>query len=240
MGRKLELPSTPKKVISLVPSITEFLIDIGAEVVGRTKFCIYPEDKVKDIPVIGGTKNFRFDVIEKLRPDLIIGNKEENYEEGIDRLSEKFPVWMSDIYNFQDASLMMKHLGDILELRRSTDSLLSKIKDRYTSLADTDSGRVIYLIWRNPWIAVGKDTYIDAFLTHLGFENEVTASRYPEFGVHELQDMKPETVLLSSEPYPFKRRHLAEIKQIFPTAKMRLVNGEFYSWYGTRILKIDS
>lgn len=240
MGREVEVPVLPKGIISLVPSQTEFLLDIGAPVVGRTKFCIHPADKVKDIPIVGGTKNFRFDVIRNLKPDLIIGNKEENYEEGIEELTQDFPVWMSDIYTMEDAFQMMTTIGHLCDLEARADEIIRECREATESVKGSKSGKVIYLIWSKPWMAAGKNTFIDHMLTHLGYENLVTEERYPELTTEQITELNPDKILFSSEPFPFKEEHLTEAKSQWPSAKGQLVDGELYSWYGSRLRKWES
>ena len=239
MGRLVELNQAPQRVISLVPSITEFLIDLGVKVVGRTKFCVHPQSQVQDIPTIGGTKNFRLEQIDKLQPDLIIGNKEENYQEGIEAVSDKFPVYMTDIQNLSDAEQMMHRLAEICDKQPEGESLISQVKDKWNALKNSRSGRVAYIIWKDPLMAAGSETYIDAFLTHLGYTNAIIKSRYPQIQLQELAELAPDEILLSSEPFPFSQKHIADLQEHLPNIKFRLVNGEFFSWYGTRILKCN-
>lgn len=235
INRKVEVNFPPKRIISLVPSQTEFLIDIGAPLVGRTKFCIHPSDKVKQIPIIGGTKNFRFDVIDDLQPDLIIGNKEENYKEGIDELARTYPVWMSDIYSLSDSFKMMSELGDICDRKNESANIIDACRNATNSIKASRSGRVLYLIWKNPWMAAGKNTFIDHMLNHLGYENVVEGDRYPELSEEAIRSLNPDLIFLSSEPFPFKDKHLDESSKIWPESECRLVDGELYSWYGSRL-----
>ncbi len=240
MGRKIEINLPATRVISLVPSITEFLIDLGVNVVGRTKFCIHPVNSVGDIPSVGGTKKFNFDAIAQLEPDLIIGNKEENYPEGIKQLEKSYPVWMSDINNLQDAERMMTMLGHLFGEAERVQHFISRIKMRLDGLRNAYEGRALYLIWKKPWMTVGTNTYIHHFMTHLGFKNVVTDDRYPEIATpKKFQILNPQHVLLSSEPFPFKKEHVDELKEILPNATIRLVDGEIYSWYGTRLLNAE-
>ncbi len=238
MGRTVSLSSTPKRVVSLVPSITEYLVDLGVNVVGRTKFCIYPKESVSEIPIIGGTKNFRFSAIDDLKPDLIIGNKEENYKEGIDKLADIFPVWLSDILTIQDSHRMMEDLGELLGKKTESEHLISLLDTKLSKLTGSESGKVVYCIWKDPLMVAGTGTYINSFLTHLGFENAISEPRYPEISIEKLADLDPDLILLSSEPFPFKEKHVETFSGILPNAEIKLVNGEFYSWYGTRILKL--
>ena len=240
MGRKVEIDFPVDRVISLVPSITEFLIDLGVNVVGRTKFCVHPKEHIGRAAVIGGTKNFRFEDIEALKPDLIIGNKEENYEEGILQLEKDYPVWMSDINSLADAERMMKMLGHLFGEPHRSEHFITRLRMRLHGLKNAYEGRAIYLIWKNPWMAAGTNTYIHDFMTHLGYKNVILDERYPTLATpKKLQILNPQHVLLSSEPFPFKKEHVEELQQLLPNATIRLVDGEIYSWYGTRLLNCD-
>lgn len=237
MGREVTFSFPPKRIVSLVPSQTEFLIDIGALVVGRTKFCVHPEKRVREIQVIGGTKNFRFDAIQALNPDLIIGNKEENYQEGIEKLSQDFPVWMSDVYSLDDAFNMMKSLGEFCDLKVQSDEIIQDCRSEMNKAKNSKSGKVIYLIWQNPWMAAGKNTFIDHLLSHLGYENLIQEERYPGLAFDEITKLNPDIILLSSEPYPFRQKHIDKCQSMWPEIECQLVDGELYSWYGSRLRK---
>ncbi len=241
LGREVEISPNPQRVISLVPSQTEFLYDIGLgnRLVGLTKFCIHPEHWLKEKTVIGGTKNFRMEVIEQLQPDLVIGNKEENYQEGIEALSEKYPVWMSDIYTLEDAYQMMNSLGVILGLENEANEIVKDIRLGFGNFSASQYPQVsaVYLIWRKPYMAVGPNTFIDHLLRIAGFQNMVPTPRYPELSIDDLIKLSPEQLLLSSEPYPFKEKHIEELQQVLPETSIRLVDGELFSWYGSRLRK---
>ena len=234
---KLNLPL--QRIISLVPSQTELLYDLGLDdrVVGITKFCVRPKKWYQGKTIIGGTKKFNQDVIEQLQPDLIIGNKEENYEEGIDALRSKYPVWMSDIYSLQDASNMIQSIGEITETEPVAQQILSDIKKAFSILPIVRSRSVLYLIWRNPWMAAGTNTFIHAMLETIGWRNVIRENRYPEFTTAALQALSPEIILLPSEPYPFKEPHRNELLQILPSSKIIMVDGEMFSWYGSRLVQ---
>ena len=235
MGQRITFSYPPKRIISLVPSQTEFLLDIGAPVVGRTKFCIHPKQKVEAIPIVGGTKNFRFEKIQQLKPDLIVGNKEENYLEGIYELARDFPVWMSDIATLEDAYQMMSSLGSISDLELEASKIVSSCQRALTSVRNSKKGKVIYLIWKNPWMTAGSGTFIDGMLAHLGYENLIKEPRYPSLLEEEIRALDPDKVLFSSEPFPFKDEHLVEAKKLWPKAARELVDGELLSWYGSRM-----
>ena len=238
MGNEIIKVDPFKRVLSLVPSQTELLVDlIGVDrVVGRTKFCIHPHSKVKQIPVIGGTKKFNFRKIDEIRPDLIIGNKEENYEEGIEELQQKYPVWMSDVFTLEDNYDMITRLGQLLDADKAADRLISQTKERLQAVENSYNGRVLYFIWQDPFIVAGRNTFIDHLLRVLGFENTCIQMRYPEMDQYILEKLNPDYIFLSSEPYPFKEKHIRRFGELFPNAIVKLVDGEMFSWYGSRLL----
>ena len=240
MGRNVDLPLFPKRVVSLVPSITEYLVDIGLgdRLVGRTKFCIRPKAVLKKVKVIGGTKQFNFDAIKELHPDLIIGNKEENYQDGIEILAENYPVWMSDVQNMEQNYDMMMSLGVITGCESQAGLWASKVRENFKKYYKRYSGRVLYMIWRKPYMAAGSDTFISHVLDYLGYENAVLQRRYPEIDPFILEELKPDQIFLSSEPFPFKIKHVQEMESLQPSAKARLVDGEAFSWYGSRLAKV--
>jgi len=242
MQRRVELAAPPQRIVSLVPSQTELLFDLGLEdqIVGVTKFCIHPREQCKQKTKVGGTKKFNFDTIAYLRPDLIIGNKEENYKEGIETLEQDYPVWMSDIFDLKDALQMMEALGKITHTEVRANELVSAVSADFEKLAqlvaDTGSQRVAYFIWRNPMMGVGADTFIHEMIKLCGWQNVLeNETRYPEINSAQLQALNPDLILLSSEPYPFKDKHLQEFQEVCPNAKVLLVDGEMFSWYGSRL-----
>lgn len=241
MGHSITLPQLPQRIVSLVPSQTELLFDLGLEdrIVGLTKFCIHPKEKVKQKTIIGGTKNFKQEVIDELQPDLIIGNKEENYEEGIAQLQGKYPVWMSDIYTLEDSLQMINQLGQLTGTEAKAEELTQGIAAGFGQLQPFQTTiPTAYFIWRGPYMAVGSDNFIDHMLQRCGFSNIFAdQSRYPEVSPEQLQAAAPKLILLSSEPYPFQEKHFAEFQEICPEAKIKVVDGEMFSWYGSRLLK---
>lgn len=242
MGHEVKLLSPPKRIVSLVPSQTELLYHLGLneEVVGITKFCIHPDEWFHSKTRIGGTKQIDFDKIAALNPDLIIGNKEENEEEQIRELQEKYPVWMSDIHNLDEALMMIRSVGQLTNREEAGLYLSEIIKAQFENLklniANVTERTVAYLIWRNPYMAAGSNTFIDSIMGALHFRNTISRERYPETTLSELADLSPEYILLSSEPYPFSEKHIGEIQAAVPSAKITLVDGEMFSWYGTRLL----
>jgi ABC-type Fe3+-hydroxamate transport system substrate-binding protein len=238
LGIELNLPIKPLRIVSLVPSQTELLFDLGLDdrIVGVTKFCIHPES-TKEKTIVGGTKNFRFDVIDQLQPDLIIGNKEENYEEGILSLRKKYPVWMSDIVALDDALSMIRSIGEITCTQTKSEAINHSIINEFETLPLFASRSCLYLIWKKPWMAAGKNTFIDSMLSAINLVNVVNAQRYPELSDQDIVALSPDVILLSSEPYPFKENHIQELKALVPTSQIALVDGELFSWYGSRLIK---
>jgi ABC-type Fe3+-hydroxamate transport system substrate-binding protein len=238
LHREIEIPYPPKRIISLVPSQTELLFFLGLSdrVVGITKFCVHPREWVKNLPKIGGTKNFRFDAIDQLNPDLIIGSKEENYEVGISVLQTKYPVWISDVSSYEQALQMIEEVGALTDRIDPANSLRKVIETRFERLPKRKPTRVLYLIWRQPWMAAGKGTFIDSMLSKIGLVNVVEETRYPTFSEAQLQQLQPELIYLSSEPYPFKQEHIHELQKVVPQSEVTLVDGELFSWYGSRML----
>jgi len=240
LGNQITISHSPQRIISLVPSQTELLYDLGLEqqVAGITKFCVHPPHWLAEKQVVGGTKNFRFDIIEKINPDLIIGNKEENYKEGIGQLQEKFPVWMSDIVSLPQAMEMISGIGAVTSKETKAAEIIHSITTAFSHIKKRPQKRALYLIWRKPWMAAGADTFIHAIIELLGLVNCLeTKPRYPELSDDEIRSLAPEVIFLSSEPYPFAEKHRDELMALCPSAKIMLVDGEMFSWYGSRLLK---
>ncbi len=200
---------------------TELLADLNLdeEVVGITKFCVHPQAWLSPKKITGGTKNFNFDVIAALEPDLIIGNKEENYEEGINLLKQRFPVWVSDITTLEDSLAMITSLGEMTDRKIQAENIVETIVNAFSKLKKKREASVLYLIWRNPWMAVGRGTFVDTMLEKIGFQNVVPESRYPEISEEYIKAMNPEYVFLSSEPYPFQEKHVQEIREMHSVGK---------------------
>ena len=240
LGNTIEINFPPKRIISLVPSQTELLFDLGLEeeVVGVTRFCIHPKVKVKGKPKIGGTKNFDIEKIKALQPDLIIGNKEENYEEGIVELQKYFPVWLSDNFTLEDSYAMMSEVARITNREKQGQEIIEEIKSSFSKLSTTNRqpSTVAYFIWRKPYMVAAKNTFIDSLLNIFGVKNVFEdTERYPEINTVLLAERKPDFIFLSSEPYSFAEKHFEEFKAFCPSAKVVLVDGEMFSWYGTRL-----
>ncbi|MGV6832250.1 MAG: ABC transporter substrate-binding protein [bacterium] len=244
LNRPLTLTQVPNRVISLVPSQTELLFDLGLEhhIVGLTKFCVHPKGARKIKKVVGGTKNVHVDKIKTLNPDLIICNKEENTKEIVNELSKVAPVYVSDINSVQDNLNFIADCGAIFNVRSKADLLIEKINEALKSLElelkERNEVQAAYFIWKNPWIVAGGDTFIN-HLMNLNkiknvFEDE---ERYPEIALDHANLKTADYIFLSSEPFPFKEKHIMELRQMLPNTKILLVDGEYFSWYGSRLLK---
>lgn len=242
MGRWVNIPFPPQRIVSLVPSQTELLHDLGLceRVVGITKFCVHPAAWFRSKTRVGGTKQVRMETIAALRPDLIIGNKEENERGQIEQLATRYPVWMSDVRDLGSALQMIREVGRITDTETQAISMSKTIQSGFDALAAATAEpprlRVAYFIWRDPWMVAGSDTFIDEMLKGAGFENVFAhLSRYPELSLEQLAAAAPDGVLLSSEPYPFREKHLLEIQRFCPDVPVQLVDGELFSWYGSRL-----
>lgn len=243
-GNTISLTTAPKRIVSLVPSQTELLADLGLEneVVGITKFCIHPNEWFRNKPRIGGTKDVKADRVAALSPDLIIANKEENVKEQVKALQNIAPVWVSDINTLEQAYEMIKQIGVITQKETAAAAIIQQTEDGFNQLEQqalkTDIKSCVYLIWKDPYMTIGTDTFIHDILTRSGFINlYAAAKRYPETTVETIQSLSPELVFLSSEPYPFAEKHITALKNVLPGTRIELVDGEMFSWYGSRLMQ---
>ncbi len=227
------------KIVSLVPSITESLFDFRLtknELIGRTKFCIQPENKVKDVAIIGGTKNLNIEKIIALNPDLIIANKEENDRFQVEELKKKCKVWVTDIQNLEDNENFISEVGILLNKEKLAAEFNRNINEIFKNKSEKESVKSAYLIWKNPYMTIGSDTFIHEILEKLGFENIFkNEKRYPEISLDQMSEA--DYIFLSSEPFPFQQKHIEEIQKHLPNQKIILVDGEAFSWFGTHISK---
>ncbi len=240
LNRTLIFEKPPERIISLVPSQTELLVDLGlkSKLVGITKFCVHPEELRKEVAIIGGTKELHYDKIKALKPDIIICNKEENTAEIVEECSKIAPVWVSDIYTLEDSLEMILSLGEIFKVCGKTSEICERIvSEAYNFSVTIQSSpirKVAYLIWKKPYMAAGRNTFVNAMLELNNFENILSEenSRYPEIELSTLKSA--DLVLLSSEPFPFKESDVIELKKALQT-EVLLVDGEYFSWYGSRL-----
>ena len=240
--------STPRRIVSLVPSQSELLYDLGLEeqLVGITKFCVHPKHLLKSKTVIGGTKQVHWDKIKALQPDIIICNKEENTQEIVQTLSVIAPVWVTNVVTLSDNFQMIADFGLLFDKEPEADELKHRLQLALTdfnffmkTIPNQSAG---YFIWKNPFMVAGSGTFIHELLALNCFDNFFgSQKRYPEIIIDVPSKYENlNLVLLSSEPYPFKTKDIAEIATFFPNASIRLVDGEYFSWHGSRLLKAIS
>lgn len=240
LGREVPLNGPPARIVSLVPSLTELLATLGLEreTVGLTRFCVRPAEWRSTRSVVGGTKDVRIDRVADLQPDLILANKEENERDQVEALAAIAPVYVTDVADVTGALAMIRALGPILDRAEPAARLADQIAEGFGALPDWPPLRTLYLIWREPFMAAGDGTFIHDVLARAGLPNVLTGeARYPELSAARIAELAPERILLSSEPYPFRAKHLPELRALVPTAQVELVDGELFSWYGSRILE---
>jgi len=241
--------NTPKRIVSLVPSQTELLYDLGLEesIVGITKFCVHPFHFKSTKKIIGGTKKVHFEKIRLLQPDIIIANKEENTLEIVQELSKICSVWVTDIITLEDNLKMIEDFGALFNKRTEAQKWRDKINFAYTDfqnfIKDKPVNKVAYFIWANPYMVAAGGTFINELLKLNKFENIYDNNpkyegRYPEVIVQKMRIQgDPDLVLLSSEPFPFTDEHAFELGRFTHHAKTIFVDGEMFSWHGTRLFK---
>jgi ABC-type Fe3+-hydroxamate transport system substrate-binding protein len=244
LNRKLQLKVTPKRIVSLVPSQTELLIDLGLEsvVVGITKFCVHPKQIRKKKTIVGGNKEIRLQKIKDLPPDIILCNKEENTKEIITELESVAPIHISDINNLEDCCQLIEMYGKLFNVMSKASEIIDNIqKEREHfrfKIKAKEKIKVAYFIWKSPWMVAASNTFIDFMIKEAGFKNVFeNETRYPEVDLESLKLGKSDCIFLSSEPYPFKEKHVLELKSYFPINKISIVDGEMFSWYGSRLQK---
>lgn len=231
------------RIVSLVPSITELLFALGLEeeVVGITKFCIHPQKWLLSKTRIGGTKTIHIEQIMLLQPDLIIASKEENVKDQVAQLAAYSEVLLTDVTNFNEAIEMILQVGILTNREHNAEALAATIKTNFASLHPSALQPVVYFIWKDPWMTVGGDTFINSMLLKAGFQNMFAQyNRYPVITPEALIDLNPPKILLSSEPYPFNEKHVPELQQLLPDTTIILTDGALFSWYGSRMLLAPS
>ena len=239
-----DLIFTPRRIISLVPSQTELLhyLNLDDATVAITKFCVHPKHWLSSKQIIGGTKNVNLTKVCSLQPDLIIASKEENVKEQVEELAKDFNVWLTDVKDFTTALQMITDLGSLTGTGDKAQTLVQQIEQEFLTLLPKKNPKAVaYLIWQDPFITVGGDTFINDMLGRCGLENIFAdTNRYPSTTIGEIKDRGCQVLLLSSEPYPFEQKHIAAIQALLPASKIILANGEFFSWYGSRLLQAPS
>lgn len=235
----VEISQPAKRIVSLVPSQTELLYTLGLdqETVAITKFCVHPHEWYQHKTRVGGTKTVDLQKVRALQPDLIIANKEENVREQVEELARHFPVWVTDVNNLGEACQMIADVGQLTGKKSQAEKLRGDIQFQFSVKSTTASLPAAYLIWKDPYMVAGGDTFIHDMMVRAGFSNVFAdRHRYPQVTLPYLAKANTQIVFLSSEPYPFKEKHISEIKTSLPNAEVILVDGEMFSWYGSRLL----
>lgn len=241
LNNRIYIASVPDKIISLCPSITETLCDIGLSdsIIGITDYCIHPIYITKNILKLGGPKTISVEKVKSLNPDIIFAVKEENTKSTIEALSKKYPCFVFDINTFNDAIGMIKILGKIFQKEDAAKVMSDLIITAFSNIPKLNHKlKYLYIVWKQPYIAVGKGTFIDSVLTKLSFSNCIKASglKYPKLN-SDLNSYSFDILFLASEPYKFDKKDKEEIQKKFPDKKILLVDGEMISWYGSHMLK---
>lgn len=244
LKREILIKTTPKRIVSLVPSQTELLYDLGLEneIVGITKFCVHPYHLKATKTIVGGTKKVDFNKIKALQPDFILCNKEENSYAFLPELEKIAPIYFSDVNSIQDSLNLIANLGNILNRRTESINLIEKINFKLTNfksfIKDKPARKVAYFIWANPWMVAGNNTYINEILKLNKFENiYANRSRYPKVEINKIRhEGDPDVIILSSEPFPFKDEHAMEIATYTNRSVTVFADGELFSWFGSRLL----
>ncbi|WHY78375.1 helical backbone metal receptor [Neobacillus sp. WH10] len=239
LGRQVNISTVPKRIISICPAITETLFALGLEkeIVGRTKYCIFPKEIVENVPIVGGTKEVNVETIRDLQADLILAEKEENTEEIVLALEKIAPVFVLEVQKIDDSYRLIETLGLLTNREQAANRLITSCKKSFDDLSCKQNLNAAYVIWRKPYMVVGGTTYINDILNRLGFQNpfEKGELRYPSVTKEELADANLDVLLLASEPFPFQEKHIAEFQSFLPNTKILLVDGEMF-WYGAKML----
>jgi len=246
IGNTVNIPTPPRRIVSVVPSQTELLFDLGLvdSIAGITKFCVHPSSAKSIKAIVGGTKNLRLEQIAALEPDLIVANKEENDRDQIEWLKTRFPTYTSDVRCLEHALSMISDMGCITETDAIAGEIIRSIANRFETVTPSAlRPSVAYLIWKNPWMTVNKDTFIHDMLHRAGFNNvfaDKMESRYPVVSESELQTVSPDFIFLSSEPFPFNESHEREMAALAPNSRVFKADGEMFSWYGSRLRQFNT
>lgn len=241
VSQPFSTPRVPQRIISLVPSITALLFDLGLEreTVGITKFCIHPDQWFRQKTRVGGTKNVRIEKITSLQPTLVIANKEENVKEQVEAIAQQFPVFLTDVHTLDDAKNMIHNIGLLTGTQTRAEKIVATITNSFSTLNRQQRPiPAAYLIWREPYMAAGGDTFINNMMQRAGFQNVfANRNRYPEVTLDDITSSGCTCILLSSEPYPFSEKHIDEISTVCKGKGIYLVDGEMFSWYGSHLMR---
>lgn len=228
------------RIVSLVPSITELLCDLGLapQLVGRTGFCIHPAEVVRDIPKVGGTKDVNIEKIRKLAPSHLVVNIDENEKPTVDKLAQFVPnIVVTHPIEPRDNLALVRLMGGVFCAQERADAWCREFERELAQVQAGRPQRVLYCIWKDPWMTVSRDTYIARMLALIGWSiPEIGDVRYPSFQWSDALVRDVDQVLLSSEPYRFTKEHVDAL-ELQIGRPVQLVDGEMMSWYGSRALQ---
>ena len=250
--RTLTLDRPPTRIVSLVPSLTEALatISLGPALVGVTRYCAEPAELVTRLRKVGGTKDPGLDLIRSLEPEIVVANEEENRREDVEALEAAgLQVWVGTARSVLAAVEELDRLATLLGAARSAARLLTRARDAIAAQEQLNTERprvsVFCPIWRNPYMAVGGDTYAGNLLRFCGavngFETHRTGNRYPQVTLDDIRAADPAVILLPDEPFRFRERHRQEVMETLPQVRavregnVFLLDGRWLTWYGKRI-----
>lgn len=239
--KRIALETAPRHIVSLVPSQSELLAHLAEDrLVGVTRFCVRPSDLREQKEIVGGTKNVDVEQVRALQPDLVLANIEENTAEVVEAVEAFAPVYVTDVQTVPDAAAMIRTVGRLIGAAPDAEALANRLERGFAEMADADDGslRAVYLIWREPFMTVGRDTIIHDVMTRAGFANVFAdRTRYPEVSMQEIEAEAPEAVLLPDEPFPFpqKEKFSADLRAALPETLVTFVDGQLFSWYGPRL-----
>jgi len=245
---KTEFEKVPQKVVSLIPSVTETLFEIGAgrKIAGITDYCIFPKDKVKDVAKVGGPKSVNKDLIDKINPDLIFMDPEENTLDDFEELRREYPIFVINVRTVEDSVEFLRSIGELFELEQKAESFISRINrylhDLRSKYKNAPARRILILIWKDPYYVPGSGTYITSLAETYGVVN-VFADKTGYFRVEEegIIGVSPDIILLPDEPYEFKDEDVSAFNRLFENSgakpKIRIVSGANLCWYGVRTLE---
>jgi ABC-type Fe3+-hydroxamate transport system substrate-binding protein len=247
-GKRHEVAAASARIVSLVPSITELLFDLGLQsnLVGRTGFCIHPKDLVRKVPKVGGTKTIDLARIKRLHPTHLVVNIDENPRGMVEEIAKFVPhVVVTHPRAPRDNLDLYRLLGGIFSRQEQAEALCRRFEHAYDEVATIGASwprqQVLYLIWKAPWMTVSSDTYISRMLATVGWDTVApnSSSRYPTVDLTPQFLAKVDFVLLSSEPYTFRERHCVEVLDALPErsrTRVALIDGSMTSWYGSRAI----
>lgn len=237
LGRTVTVPDTPKRIVSICPAITSTIFEFGAgdTLVGRTEYCIFPVHEVEKVPIVGGTKQVDFARIRELNPDLIVAEKEENTKVIVQTLAKEFPVFVFEVQSIQHNERFIRDVGKLVGKEQAAADMLEKVKTSFATFPKIEGATAAYMIWQEPYMVVGHDTFINAVLTSMGLVNPFIdkKSRYPIIQFDQIQAANLDYLLLASEPFHFTNEHREAFQKILPNTKVLNVDGEMF-WYGSQ------